>query len=171
MFKIKNKKGMSLIELVVLIAVIGIMSSISVSSLVNSKRNTELEVASEELVAVLREAQNYALTGKNIVPGCSNYRVNLTNASSNFSLRTYTTPGGSVLCPVMNSNYVFKSGVISSSPTGAVNFMAPHGAVTITTGSVSGTWHVITLSKSGNSYYVCLNTAGLIKKSPNATCN
>lgn len=164
------KKGMTLIEVIIVIAIVGIMSAISIVSYTTSKRNAELETAAEELVAVLREAQNYSLTGKEISSSCSNYRVTLTNNSSNYVLRTYTAAG--VSCGNINSAYVFKSGVIISAGGGYVSFAAPHSSITRTAGVLSGSLFRITLSKGGGFYYVCFNnTSGLIKKTINSNCN
>lgn len=165
-----TKKGMSLIEVIIIIAIIGIMSSISIVSLVTTKRNSELESSAEEMVAVLREAQNYSLTGKEISSACSNYRVTLTGGSSYF-LQTYTTNAGGSPCGIINSSYNFKNGVVPSAGVGYINFAAPHGSITRTAGGATGNWFVITLSKSGGSYYVCFNNAGLIKKTTSNVCN
>ncbi|KKP63821.1 MAG: hypothetical protein UR60_C0038G0004 [Candidatus Moranbacteria bacterium GW2011_GWF2_34_56] len=145
------------------------MSAISIVSYVTSKRNAELETAAEELVAVLREAQNYSLTGKEVSSTCSNYRVTVINGSSNYLLRTYTA--GGVACGNINSTYVFRSGVVTSSGAGYLSFAAPHASVTRTAGMVAGSFFRIALSKGGGSYYVCFNHAGLIKKTTSSSCN
>lgn len=177
MFKIKNEKdwlmrreGMTLIEVMMVIGIIGIMSAVSVTSYVTSKKNVELETAAEELIAVLREAQNYSLTGKEITSSCSNYRVNI-DGSSNYRLRTYNAAVGGSSCATLDNAYTFKNGVVPSAGGGYVNFAAPHASITRTAGSVVGTWYRITLSKGGEFHYVCFNNAGLIKKTINANCN
>lgn len=160
MFKIKNKKGMTLIEVVVLIAIIGIISAISIVSLTTSKRTSELDVAAEEVSAVLREAQNYALTGKDISASCGNYVVDFTNGTGNYRLHN---GGGSCL---LNRLYTLKNGVIVSGSTDTI-FIAPHASIS----GMGVGWRVITLTKGGGASYVCINSAGLIKKSSSAACN
>lgn len=149
----KNKKGMSLIELITLIAIIGIMSAVSISSMVRAKRNSELEAAAEEIMAVLREAQNYSLTGKSITATCSNYTVDFTNASVNYRLHN-----GLGACQ-LNQLYTLKNNVQVTVSTDTV-FSAPHGDIS---GLASG-WRTITVSKAGSTMNICINSAGLIKK-------
>lgn len=147
--KLKNKKGMSLIEMVVLIAIVGIMSAVSIVSLTTAKRNSELETAAEEVVAVLREAQNYSLTGKDITASCNVYAVTF-SGSSNYTLSN----GGT--CPI-NQTYSLKNGVTVSGAS--TTFAAPHATVNLGSG-----WRTIAVSKSGSMVNVCINPIGLIKK-------
>ncbi|MFA6183794.1 MAG: hypothetical protein WC682_01690 [Parcubacteria group bacterium] len=156
MFKMKNKKdyflssrsGMSLLELIIMIAIIGIMSAISISAMAASKINSELETAAEEVMAVLREAQNYSLTGKNITPTCNVYTVAPVAGTSNYTLKN------GAAC-ALNFNYSLKNNVIFS-VGGAINFSAPHAAS-------SGTTRFV-LSKSAKFYTVCVNSVGLVRK-------
>lgn len=154
---------MSLLELVVLIAIIGIISAISIVSLVDSQRNAEVEAAAEEVVAVLREAQNYALSGKVIGAGgvgCSNYQVSFASGSPDYSIEM-TGP-----CSGANLNYTLKNGVVVTSivDIGNVSFSAPHGT--------SPNQGYLVVEKGATSYSVCINKAGLItKKSGSAGCD
>lgn len=163
MFKIKNKKldfsirrGMTLIEVMASIAIIGIMSAISIVSFTASKRSAELETAAEEVMAVLREAQNYSLTGKNLRAGCSSYTTVFTNASANFTLHN-----GLGTCE-LNQVYSLKNGVVIAT-IGSVIFEAPHA-------TKSGISRIL-IRKNTSYYTVCVNTAGLIRKlSGNVAC-
>lgn len=58
------RKAFSLIEVLIVIAIIGIISSVIFVSMQNSKTEKELETAAREVAATIREAQNNALTGK-----------------------------------------------------------------------------------------------------------
>ena len=157
MFKIKNKKdyflsnrrGLSLMEVLILISIIGVMSAISIGAMVTAKTNSELESAAEEVVAVLREAQNYSLTGKDVSAVCSVYGFNVPVVNgSNYSIGN----------TCFTYNYQLKNGIVFSN-SGTVNFTAPHAAT-------SGTTLRYLLRKGATtSYYtVCVNTAGLITK-------
>ncbi len=156
MFKLKNKtkklpvrNGMTLIEVVVVIAIVGIMSSITITSFVTMRRDAALETAAEEVVAVLREAQNYSLTGKNLTSAaCATYTVDFTLGLGSFILNNGGAP-----C-TLNQSYSLKNGVTVYSVT-ATKFTAPHAT----------TEKSETVIQKGSAYYtICVNTAGLIKK-------
>ncbi len=62
--RIKTKKGVTLIELAIVFAIIGMMASVAVVSLSSSKANTRLKAAMAEVSSTIRTAQSYALQGK-----------------------------------------------------------------------------------------------------------
>lgn len=160
MLKIKTRKGVTLIELVVLIGIIGIMSAISIASLTDAKRNSELESSAEELVAVIREVQNYSLSGKlNDTAGvnCGRYHFQTIADTGNYRVfngDTFAT------CNIKNVN-TLKNGVKFF---GALNifFAAPHGAKA-PAGST-----IITLTKGSSFYYICVGANGIINKKSSA---
>lgn len=172
MFKIKNKKGLSLIEVMMVVAIIGIMTAISIVSFVNSRRNAVLSGEADVIIAAIREAQNYALTGKNINVGnpahnCHLYRVI-------FDPNSYVVRNGDTSACSSNGGikkeYPKKNGV-TVSPGGNpwFQFEAPHATVSSSIALV-GQWRAIILTKSGQSLYVCLNSAGVVKKSSSSSC-
>ena len=74
-----NHKGVSLIELMVVIAIIGIMSSIGFALWQSSKNATYLDIAQREVASAVRAAQSYALQGKRLSSGVpSTYGVGFT---------------------------------------------------------------------------------------------
>ena len=56
--------GFNLLELMIVIAIIGVMSVVGIVSLNNSRYFSKLKSAQEEVSATLKTAQNYALQGK-----------------------------------------------------------------------------------------------------------
>lgn len=60
------KKGFTLSELLIVIAIISIMTVVSLTYLGQNKKSRDLENSTRELTAAFREAQNDALTGKTL---------------------------------------------------------------------------------------------------------
>ncbi|MFZ2975680.1 MAG: type II secretion system protein [Candidatus Moraniibacteriota bacterium] len=62
--KFKNEQGFTLLELIVVVAIIGIMTSVGLVSLSSSKRQTAIKTAQDEVTSAIKLAQSYALQGK-----------------------------------------------------------------------------------------------------------
>jgi prepilin-type N-terminal cleavage/methylation domain-containing protein len=62
--KMKNKKGFTLSELLIVVAIISTMTVVSLTYLGQNKKSRDLENSTREVTAAFREAQNDALTGK-----------------------------------------------------------------------------------------------------------
>lgn len=152
MFKLKNKKGVSLIELIVVIGIIGIMAAVSIVSLTKARNETAVEGEADKLVAVIREAQNYALTGKSADSECYRYRVSV-STSGKYSLENIKST-----LEVCSLDYEFplENGV-SSAISSSVTFDAPHAIV-------SSTGVIFSLSRGGYICRVSINSVGLITK-------
>ena len=60
----KNKRGFSFLEMVVIVAIISIMTSVMMVVTFKERDRKEIEAVGREVTAAIREAQNYALTGK-----------------------------------------------------------------------------------------------------------
>lgn len=61
----KQKKGFSLIELLIVVAIIGIAASLSWKTLSDSKKRTQVANACETVAALSNKARAYALSGIN----------------------------------------------------------------------------------------------------------
>jgi type II secretory pathway pseudopilin PulG len=150
-----NKKAFSLVELMVIIGIIGIMSSVVIVSLQRGKVEKELETAAREVSAAIREAQNNALTGKSASssdPICTQYDFTY-YANANYSVGTV----GGLGCPLVG--YTLKNGVTFAS-SGSFSFSIPFGNIS------SGA--SIQLTKNSSSYYVCVSTGGAVTEQKGA---
>lgn len=69
--KFKNRKeknkGFTLLELMVVISIIGIMTSVGLVSLSSSRKDMLLKTSQDEVISAIKLAQSYALQGK-VVP-------------------------------------------------------------------------------------------------------
>ncbi|MFH0969473.1 MAG: type II secretion system protein [Patescibacteria group bacterium] len=145
----KKKKAFSIIEVLIVIAIIGIMTAATIVSLQSGKTDKELETAAREVSAAIREAQNNALTGKNASSSCQYYDFTYTASSTNYSVGTVSGSG----CPL--ASYTLKNGVTFVNG-GSFNFSIPFGGVT----GISG----IKITKNNVCYCVSINSSGSVEE-------
>lgn len=158
----KNKKGFSLLELMTVTGMLAILIAVALNFIGSNKSQVELESAANEIVAALREAQNYSLTGKKVNDDCTIYTFETVNGTNRYSITGYYNDSSGSLQPCgFNMTYSLTTNIMFNGQNN-ISFTAPHGD----TGNI-----VIPLSKNGNNYYVCVNSGGLITKGSNNGCN
>jgi len=158
---VKNKNGFSLVELVIVMAIISIMTAVGLVSLQSSRTATQLEASGREVAAAIREAQNNALTGKN---------ANSTGTICQVYNFVYTTSPDQYItnCSGNYQNaHLLKNGVEFFSG-GQISFNIPSGSATLVNPSnpPSNTIQQIRLDKgtSTSHYYICVNRSGSISE-------
>lgn len=155
-----NYRAFSLIELLVVVAIIGIMTSIVLVSTNSSKNRKDVETAAFFVSSIVREAQTRALTGKqhtaNTTP-CS-YRITW-GGSQITSAYIYKVGGGSCGSSSTINSVTLPSGVMFSG-SGSVDFVLPHGSV--------ASAQVLTLQKGSVTQVVCIQTNGRIEPEASA---
>ncbi|MFA5777501.1 MAG: prepilin-type N-terminal cleavage/methylation domain-containing protein [Parcubacteria group bacterium] len=150
----KNKKGFSLIELLIAIAIIGIITSVTIVSMGDRKRDAEVEVAARKVVAAIRQAQNNALAGKGASSSCSQY--NFTYGSSGYSM---DCSGNYSVSHTLENGITF-----ANASANTVSFSVPFG----TLNPASDT--TIQLTKNSSTYYICVNKGGDVSEVKNLPC-
>ena len=160
----KNSHGFSLVEVLVVIAFIGIMTGVLFVSLSGKRTETSLKSAAREVAAAVRTTQNNALTGvKTGVPNgrsLCRYDIERTSVSTYEIFVRYSQNNGS--CPGNNNDrsslgrFSLKNGVSFSGGNWSVLFGVPRGDV------LSGSQSAIGLTKSGSSFSVCVPSSGSI---------
>lgn len=127
-----HKKGFTLIEVVVVIAIIGIASSIILVSIGNGRTRQQVEGDARRLAGIVRELQNNALAGKQIVPGQVTCAFSLPAAAvgaTTLTPRYFYRNGsscGSALSAVLPA-FRFSPGVAISVANGGIRFAVPWG--------------------------------------------
>lgn len=164
-------KGFTLIEVLVVIAIIGIVSSLIISSLSTQRLSRETDRGAHEFGSQLRSAQNYALAGRSTGLTQENcyYGVRLTSATT-FSLVHYYRVGGNCDTSTVLSSMTLPNGVqfsgIAAYPT-TFAFQLPRAEVYSDTGgglASMGATQLIGLTKGGQTAYLCLYPSGRVEQ-------
>ena len=169
--KKNNKNGFSLMELMIVIAIIGIMTSIVLVYSGKNKIEKEVEGAAREVAAAIREAQNNALTGKQPEAGkfpCA-YIFSATNDSENYGIQYayhFSAENDCALYePKSYASYSLKNGVkFSTGNDTGISFNIPWGTAA---GSIDSP---IVLTKGSSSYTICVNSAGRVTETKGESC-
>lgn len=178
--KTRNRKtrgaGFSLVELLVVIFIIAVTTGIFLFSYGEDRVAKELEASSQEFLSVLREAQNYALTGKQLegdtIP-CG-YKVDWSNSNTSYRLlyyyRTTNEPACQIPLDSNASSLVYTrelKGAVLASP-GDLFFTLPHG-VPIPT-PINGAPVSVTLVQGSAVRVVCLYAEGRLSHYEGNSC-
>jgi len=163
----KNLQGLTLIELLIVFAIISIVSAIVLLNFSTNRSQKQVEMAAREVSGVFHEAQNYSLTGKQAVPGTSPCKFTVSWAASSYSI-VYWYKDASGNC-VLQSNfrtYVLSNGVTFSNSNNldTSGFTLPHAA------TLFGSTLAVNLVKSGYYRSVCVSTSGLISEVSGQSC-
>jgi prepilin-type N-terminal cleavage/methylation domain-containing protein len=166
------KRGLTLVELLIVLAIAGIMLSVALINIQNSRKNSEIEAAGMQLVSLLREVQNNALTGKKIGSAEGEYscafQLTIDTDGSYEIARSLKQPGEDS-CEdegVMDDAYItgeLQKVQISSSQT--IKFSVPHGDIT----GIS----MITLQHVADpsvTYTACISSGGNIEGVKGGSC-
>ncbi len=159
----KNKTlGFTLIEVLVVVAIIGIMSALTLASWAAGRTQRDLDRSAREVAAVLRDAQNAALSGRsaNVNENNCTFSVQVVNSNTYRLLHHFGSGCGSW---GTLASYTLSRGVAFGSSY-LVSFSVPRGE--LTTGPAS-----IVLTKGGSSVYICLSAAGrILENGTNSSC-
>jgi prepilin-type N-terminal cleavage/methylation domain-containing protein len=141
-----GRQGFSFLELMITIAIAGIMTAAMLVSMNAQRDKKAVEGAAREVAAVIREIQNYALTGKNLSshPNCT---YDFSWSGTDYSVNNCDT-----------RNYTLKNGV-SFNNNGSFSFSATFANL-----STSSTVDM-DLLKNSSHYHVCIYKSGVISES------
>lgn len=167
------KKGFSLLELMIVIAFIGIMTSVTIVSLNSSRTKKQVEDTAREVAAAIREAQNGALTGKKTdathLP-CNYYFTRVSDSAYSLSYQYHTGSTSNCATGPFPANqtlatYVTQNGV-SVNSFNTITFQVPFANIS---GLVPVNLMPIIVNKGSVNYAVCVSSSGNVWEKPNST--
>ncbi len=175
--KQKNKKGFTLIELMIVIAIITIMTAIILT--IDSKGNDKLklETTAREVVSIIRTAQNNALSGKQFLDKRSCFFEFKLLANSYTMEGEFYDPAKEANCvspsvEVINAGNLPKGVNISSVYDGnvvsSIGFKVPFGNIVADHGvydsgeSIKKSIRMTISNGGGLDYVICISPSGRI---------
>lgn len=187
MIKIKNKfvSGFTLLEVLVVVAIIGIMTSVAFVSVQRGKIDKEVSAAAEQVASAIREAQNYALSGKQpstteTTCGFGFRRINLTRYNifynhTTASLSTCADVPKIYDTAIASSNFTgitLPNGVLFNGTTSVqrMYFSIPFGMMFNNDGSSLVSIKRFLVYKDTIYYAICVNPGGFVEVRKGNSC-
>lgn len=146
-----KKKAFSLVEVLVVIALVLMMTGVVLSSYSRNKKAEEVEIAANETVVILRSLQNDALNGKMVdgVPVCE---FRFQPAGGVYNLKEVSCANDLVNLTDENFDFIGGNGGSNISISGTtIIFNSPRGDLN------SGQIKIVS---DGYEYYVCVQSNG-----------
>lgn len=130
----KTMKGFSLIEIIIVLAIIAIMTGVLFANNNNNKASQEVQLAAREVAAQLRLLQNDAINGK-VIGGKNICKAEMyINALANtYQIRYYDQCSPDHQIPAAGPLKLNKSKL--SSAGGSISFAVPRAGITTTLGN------------------------------------
>jgi prepilin-type N-terminal cleavage/methylation domain-containing protein len=162
---LERAKGFTLIEVMVVLTIITIVSTVFLVDWTSGRVNRQVGNEAREVETLIREAQNYALTGSQAVAGTEPCRFQVTWGGANYGL-TYWYKDGSGNCTQTRTmkSFTLSDGVVFSA-TSSFYFTLPHAEL-----SFLGPSQAIVMSKASSFQTVCVFQGGLINSRIGSTC-
>ena len=158
----RKYKGFTLIELIVVVAVIMILAGVGAMSLNNFNGVKELESTREEVGGFIKLAKNLAVT-RQLSTGTSNLKYVRVSISGNIlTITGIDNVGNQDTSPPYSSVSInTKNGIIINAPS--FGFMASTGRLTDLNGNLIGTTMAIDVSRGTDKKTIIINDLGTIK--------
>ncbi|NTW14301.1 MAG: prepilin-type N-terminal cleavage/methylation domain-containing protein [Candidatus Moranbacteria bacterium] len=158
-------RGFTLLEIMITVTIISVMTAVSLVSLSNLKMKQQVSGDARSLASAIRSAQNFALTGRNILGvGFIPCAFKVSASGSSFTLQQ----SNSTDCVNFQGNAYSLSSGVSFSSAQEISFNVPQAEPRDENGKElgeSGARALVdfTLSKGGNTAHVCVYPLGRIE--------
>lgn len=170
-----KRNGFTLIEVIITTAIISIITVISIVSMAGLKVKREVEGSSRIVAAAIREAQNYAVTGKNVVGSvCGSgteacvpceFRFGTGTNSYTISQSNIPTSGSTCTSFVAGPTIGLPNGVEVTAQS--VRFSVPRSEPRDSSGNELNSGSIdFKVSKGGVDVYICVYPLGRVEERP-----
>lgn len=174
-YMIMQQKGFTLVEILVVMAMTAIMISVTLISLGGTRDQKAVEGETRKFAATVRELQNYALTGRQIVAGQVSCAIGIFSMDSgddsyipSYSHRTGTTCADAPEFIELSPSGLSGGVSFETVPADALYFRVPRGDLIDRSGAPITTAQLIVLNKNTASYSVCVYPSGMITETAGA---
>jgi prepilin-type N-terminal cleavage/methylation domain-containing protein len=174
-----HRRGFTLIEIMVVMAIIGVITAVTIVSFGSGKERKAVEGQARKVAAAIREMQNYALTGKQVGsnvpckfgPGSAMSGDIIVPLRYSYRTGTSCSAGMSASTDIPGMTMSLENGVTFASDSNEFFFTVPRGELVDFMGVPISTTVNIQLSKGSTTYYsVCVYPGGQVKDVAGATC-
>ncbi len=156
------KRAFTLIEILIVTAIIGITASVFLFDWSGNRTMQYLDNGAQGVEAVVREAQNAALSGVQVSATDRPCGYRVAWAGSNYTVTyRYKDAGGGCNQSSQLSTHSLSNGVVFSG-SGNFDFSLPYGTVSAN--------QTIVLTKQSVSHVVCVYTSGKVATVSGSTC-
>ena len=163
----KSVRAFTLIELLIVISIVGAISAVVLTSFGSGQTRRELEVGAREFATVIREAQNYALSGKKLPGGGDPCVFGITWGGTSYDIIYKDEAGCGSASVTTLSSHTLQRGVVFLTASSSFFFTLPHANLSPVPGGGS---YGITLRKGSQSQTVCVYTNGSVTDVSGSTC-
>lgn len=168
----KTLKAFTLIEILIVIAIIMIMSAVILTNYSSSRSAEQLESAAREVEAAVREAQSYALTGYQGVVGTDPCRFQVTWSGSSYSVTYWYKNSVTDACDrsLVLGSYAVRNGVTFNSGSNFY-YTPPYATAVFSPPPPPPTGLPIVLRQASTYHTVCVYARGVINnRTGQSTC-
>lgn len=157
-----HRQAFTLIEVVVVMAIIAIASATALNSLNNARSGRKADQAAEQFASVLRETQNYAVTGRSRGEDNCAYGIDITSDTTYKMIHSFRVAGACTGSGDLFS-YTLQNGVRVNPNLATIRYNLPRGTLSATNFSFAFT-------VGGVTRYVCIYAGGRVAENGSTAC-
>ncbi len=181
MKKFFAKKGFTLIELMIVVAIVGIMTAATMVSLSSGREAKQVEGEARKFASLVREAQNYALTGKKFhatEPTCQVGIDAFFEDDSTVFFPYYKYRSGAdcgTMATAIAGTFILNNGVVFGDRSGSFSFnglyfTVPRGDMVNAANVAIASTTRVSLKKGSSVWSVCIYPGGRVEEYSGTSC-